>query len=1085
MMDVPYPEVETPDLPHPEVEVADLPYPEVEQTQEATVAPPSARLKKVTPGNDAVDAGVSHLNDLLATPKIDEALAENPAATKTIGGFAGNVVKSGGRFLRDIGKGVLQAPLAGIKAASDLYREASSSDKRWKQEYSPTDTVKKMFTGAATQVGDSLIDRYAKEYVKGTQKWETDPETGQEVFAGGKKTDPSWLKAVGDVGYADPIGTLTDLAVVKDIPAAGMKIAGRELGSKGLVKAGEALGTVGGRTVQAAEDLAQKGVFKLGKKTGLSFIEAMGVEDPAARRAALALKGEEFSKVPLQMEADEKALVPAFQRMPREARAAIAEVALLGEAASPEALTAVMNGPGMAEALAEYGKYLKNDREAWMLSERVATPKVLRRRVEAQVALTKYRDLSDESLALAREDIRGMTIKPVYVPTRRFKGDFSLDDILDMPSEARVGNAPFLEPFKGKSPFSTDPIQFIPQAIKEFRAAEGNVRWVKRLQEHPDFFKAATAEEAKGMKVIPTQGIAQRYFEDSGGSRAKSLFTRQLVNKGADAGYEMIRNDPKIAERLAQITKVIPTNTAAGRQVHRMLKMEFSKWTGTAGEALRLWDNLNTIFKTAAIRYNPHYYAGNAVGDAILSLVAGVMPWDMRRAEKLKEYMPSQALRATGTAADLVGGKMAELFPKVNEAYRTAKRVVPGLEAADATARKGYSWLNDVDAAGKRALITKELVKGLKATGIPAQGLMEELKRILPSIDKLSEAEVARGAAHETLAKSATKMYEAKPKGKARAQAAFESSVKGAKEIESTVPQLQKDAALLRPAVAKAEQFFASYNNLGPVEQYVFRRIFPFYAFNKAMFTLSSKIAVIAPKSAALWSRFADYMGKQIDEDSRPTMYQNYVPLPGGEHGSLQGLSPFEGTAASETAGVPHPGFIDPMQSPLFAAAFGAKGGKTKYSTPYSGQDIPTKGGKSYEPQPDGSMKEVVEQPSVAKVIGRFAPVLPQIEKTIYPNGAGVFANETGQKNPKSRLEGLAQSLGLKLVSKTMEEMTQQKALEILGPVTAMKAEIRRLTILSNTETATPETRTKAAKDARVKRVQLDQFLKVRKIEED
>jgi hypothetical protein len=1058
-----FPEVEAPAVSFPEVETPAVSFPEVEQEQPQEAAPGKPQAQKpVTPVGDTIDAITNQMNSWFGQdPKAAPAQQE-----RTIGGFAKNILPSIGKNVRDIGKGILLAPVMGVKAASDLYREASKPDQRWKNETSAGKMLKDVFGGAVEQVGDSLIDKYAEAYYDrkglkpheqgGHGAWVPDPENPGHL----KKDESTVSGAIGRAAYEDPMGVALDVAAAKDILAAGGKAVGKTARMAGdlsaarkaeaameavkpgakaieagleatakpnivqrvggaIEKGSELFDTAGSRAARAVSDATMKGLNKVSGGW-------LGAADPEARRLALRLKGEEGARAAVKAAEDERSLVPAYQSLSKEEIAALEEVKRLGDGASPKALDVVHQNPIAIQAAQDYADYVSGVREDYMKANGLKNDAALKTRVAAQYAIEKGWGTKPGALKKAAAEIDQMKqFKPTYVPTRaEAASGMSMEKVLAEPSTIRQGKVGFLERFKGQQPFASDPFEYIPKMAKDFRKTEGNIRWLQRIQDEPSLVAAKTAKEARGQEPIFTQGAYSKYFDEGGKYKAQGIFQRQLVNEHGDRAFSMMRT-PAVQKRIAQISKIVPNET-----VGRILKLEFSKWANEPGMLIRGWDKINNVFKTAAIKYNPHYYSGNAVGDAVLSLLAGVTPGDLRLGDKLKEFAPFQARRAASVHSDAFTGRFG----------------------------KAMDWINDVDAAGKRGIITKEVAAKLTKAGISRAELEAELQRVLPSVEKYADAQVARSQAHEILAKRREALSKATGRGKAAAQAKYDQAAAAAQEIEKTLPQLRVDAELVRPAIERANQFFADYHGLGPIEQYVLRRIYPFYAFNKAMFTLAVKLPAVAPKMGATLRHFADYMIAQTNEDDRPGRLKGYTQTGfKGEGGkpvsaSFESLSPFGGLKPGRLLNVDIPGWMDPLQSPIVAAGYGAMGGKTVYSSPYGGGDVvPSKGGKGYETMPDGSIRKVVPQSGILETAGKMAPILPQLERAIFPNGAGVFTPEAAKKrgtdkplNTKDHLDALLSSIGLKTVTKTVGEMKQEKMPQVYSYVQDAIDDIKR-----------------------------------------
>lgn len=1010
---------------------------------------------------------------------------------KTVGGFLGNVIPSAFKNAKEIGESIGMAPIHGAKAVKDVFAEQFRNQPgKWEKNpetgkyekagllnlnrgggYDTGEFFKELGKGwmdTWNRMGDTLIGKYTQKYMEQNPgHWEEDPKNPGHYV---KKVIPGWipgpnlLKAIGDAGYEDPVGVALDASVVKDVATAPLKLVG-----KGLLEAGDALAATKAakvmealpagpkaieagleatavpnalqRTGEAIKTGAEAAAGIEGKLVGKVFgkgAELLGI-DLAARKKVLQYKGEELSRVPVKQSEDYAKLLEPMKGLTEEERLLIGEVDRLGEGASPEALAFVRNNRKLFD---DYAEYMKGDREKFLQDANLLDKKILKRRVEAQYALEKYGSMDEAALAQARKDIGKMReFKPSFVPSEAEirEGNGILDGmwggrdekLLGAPSVGRLGKVGFLERFTGKAGIALDPLEYRKRVIDGFRKVEGNIRWIQRIESDPSLVKAVGKGEGL---PIPTEGIYKKYLSSGGRDRARAIYQLQLTKeRGAQEAMRALARDPAVIKRWKQIAEI-----SANPTVGKILSLEFGKWGQQPGALLRAYDAVIGLFRKGATRWSPHYYVGNAAGDAILSLMDSVGPFTLGLADKLKEYMPFQARRTASVNAEgVTTGRLGKL----------------------------YDYINEVDAAGKRGIITKEVVRHLKDAGISKAQLQDALKEILPSIQELSDVEVARIQLHERIAKKVQELHGAKsPAARAAITAKYNAMATEAGTLEKMMPELSEKAAIMRPAVERANAFFADYVGMGPIQQYLFRRLIPFFPFQKSMAMLAFKLPFIAPKATFLWNRYAEFMqGMTQDPDAPP----GYIPFGVGRDGkvfwvSTKGLSPFGGLRMTQTYGIEHPAFIDFIkQNPIIVTVGKGQGLKDLYSRtmPYSGELMTgVHNGAVYQYQKDGTIKKVLDEAPLVQTVAHFFPIVGTIERALFPyqltrQGFPEYfkpeLNRAGEvKYPNAALtntpdQAIGNLIGVRTIEKSRDELRVSNAIRDKGIINDFRQRIR------------------------------------------
>lgn len=1050
---------------------------EIPQFSSAPGKPQGKKL--VTPVADAFQAGAEDLMKKMDQSEnleaVDEYLKPSAADDKTTMGFAKNTVKSIARVPVDIGKGMLRAPAAGVRSAAELSREISKPGK-----YELTaEGVGKELGKSADQLGDSLLSRYSDKYVgrttddaakqEGAGEWVPDPEHPGRFT----KKQPSWMKAIWDAAYEDPVGVLLDAMVVKDLATAAGKGLGKKISGVGDVQAAKTAESAmagmkpGPKAIEAGlqatetpnraqaiggkiEDFSSK-IDTLGGdliKGGVNRIRKALGDDPVASEKTIRYLTEERSRASVNAARDYKDLMPEYVGLPQDVRNALGEVATFGEAASPEALAIFNSDKKYADVLSKLQNY---ERENWLKAEKLIPQDVLDRRIAAQVALKKYGSMDEASLKAAAVDVENMGIKPIFVPTERERrAGITIDEMLDAPQVTLSAKPHFLQRFRGIKPFIEDPMEFVPRIINDFRKVEGDVNALRRIQNDPTLVRAGTkADINAGNRPISTQGIAKRYWEHGEKYKAKGLFTARLEDEFGPGWENQLATNKKLQKEFKKIASIIPERTTG-----RILRMEFNRLGGVGRWLLDKWDLVNSVFRKGAIDFNPAYISGNAAGDAILSLIADVMPSDIRRGERLLKSMPPQAIKPKTLLEETTGGWWG----------------------------KAKNWYNnEVDAASRRGLIAKGLADKLKTANLSRMELEDEMRRILESIEKLGQAQVERHRGHEQVAQ----LLDEAIRGK-RDFGAFKRGARKLSDLNYDIGNLQTNADIVRPLLDKANRFFGNYDAMHPVEQYVFRRINPFYAFNKAMFMLGLQLPMVAPKASALFLHFADYMEQQEGVDNRSAYSKDltrtgFKDAKGREVFASGGrLSPFNSAGFDTIYNVPIPSFANPRTNPIVNTIMTGLGAPSKFSAPYMNEDIPAGSGKVRQQNPNGTMSDAQPaQPSIAAAAGSMFPALPRVERLVTQTGGGLFAPVNKQE--ENRLYQLAGLLGIKLSGKTGDDLELERGKEIRGIIFEMRGRLKRLRRDANNEDLNPRYRKVAADTADLVEAELHRFVETGK----
>lgn len=993
----------------------------------------------------------------------------------SIGGFAENVAHDAWENFKGIGTGILTG-FKGVADAPGQIYDIIKNRKYW--DAAPiADEMKKV----RDKLGDALIEKYTKY-------------TPDNAGLG---------ERLGQAAYNEPIGTLLDFMVVKDLTAGAAKTAGK-LGMGPLRDFGEALDKFPGNQIRNFTD-------KAAAKVGM---------DLPARRLALDIGDEEASIGKQRATQDKNNVLSAWQGLTDEQRDAAHSLAMRG--ATPEELAAVQSDQKVMKAADAYRDYVQDIRQEGLKARGVADDGMFENRVAKQYAKARYGEVTPELEAKAYEEIPNLARKPVYVPTEaELRSGRNLDEILMERQDIPQGKIPLLEKYTGQKPLSADPRKYIPRVIDSFRSTEAKLRTYDRIISEPTLAKSAVSKEAlakterelgqasrtlekvKGTaeataaqakvdeltkalggmkqsvaggeelsKTLPTTGFYKKYIDEAG--RAQGLRFNEMVREfgSPEKALEALKTQQGLMHRLNATSEIIANPT-----VRRMLQMEFTKLGGVPGALLGAYDKMINLFRAGGTAWNPRWYLGMSVGQSILSLLAGAFPGGFKMAREFENALPPQ-----------VAGKLA---PDVARMAHGPFWQIRDFHDAITT---------DV----KAGMITKFAAKRLTRTATNAdlmeKGLKQTMPELLSSTRDLSDIQMARQQLHEgivkqvgqrlgldreiaearvALQKAEMEMYPSvgeipdraadipaevlnktldELKQKITNLEAHRTAIAGdyeqraieAGRLNQQVPRLERLAEITRGAVHDANTFIGSHNLLGPVEKYVFRRLIPFYDFNKAMTMLAFRLPFVAPLSAFMWHRMSAWVTSMTQDPNLPEELHGYWPMFAKEDGStewisLKGLSHSGGLRVSHFGGLPVPAMANPVESsPALNLVARMAGMKTEFdvnTVPFTSDEpkVSLHTGDVYKAV-NGSWQKTQNQLPLISGIAHYFPTVQFAEQLLTPyritshNWVGIPEPELNPdgsyKFPKELLERVAGALGVKLKARSVEDAERSEMLK-------------------------------------------------------
>jgi hypothetical protein len=971
------------------------------------------RLEESRAGDSREDyyASVERLVGAPLTPRVrlkrqpfgDAAPPEPPPEKLSVGGFAENVIKDGFDFVKGIFDTVVLSVAGHGKLARggyDLITDPAARDDLQFVIKNPS-----VVLDGAWNTGKSVANAIAEPYRE-------HPTT-------------FW--------YHRPVGTMADALFLVTMGGGSIAKAGRLAGSARLEAVGKAMSSSPGKMLRKVEDAA---------------IKHIGRQDPATFRLSLAMKGEEFGAAPHKTLTDMEQAGKYVKGLSEQ------EAELFHRWRTQGASKAEMAAqPKVAEAFEKYRNLAEG---TW--APTFTAPGLLDDAQRAEVIAKKYAhevfgEITDETVAAAKAAIASVEVKPVYGRSyvqgmAEGADDFARD--ITGRSVVRTGKAGMLEKYGGAKGDIKDPRVYVPKSIAEFRQTEARLRWMQRMAQEPSLLQPATAAEASKALTVSEGGVLSKYFDDIT-ARAKAAYVRDVYNThGSEKAMELLIGDKGTRRGLYQVSTMIANPT-----VRRIVAGEFSRAGGPLGVFLRTYDAILGVFRKSATRWNPKWYTGNAVGDGVLSVVAGVTAGDWRMAKRLLDSMPPHLRKGLGTA-QMAGetGKLQSLADFVGE----------------------------IDNATRRGIITKELAGKLKAAGNTFYASEAALTPVIRAPFNLSEAQVQIQLLQERIANSVPAIRqidkgiikaakEADETALARLYAERNASIADYRatwqkmaEKNATVPELQAMTAQFREAERVANAFVGNYNAMDPFEQAVFRRIVPFYTWSKAMTLLAFRLPFLRPGTAFAWDKLAAAMGSMAGDDELPEWLAGYFPVFARQNGDvvwarLAGWNPAAGVKTASFGDVTVPNLVAFWESnPFISTGYKLIGGKTVFdqrSVPYGEPMVSLGNGDVYEFSEDGKLRETIPQAPLISTLVHMFPSTQLIEQLIQPYAVAegnipvvwqkpVLNPDGSTKYPKELWEMLYQygtlTAGPRVIQKNPEAAKEQEQRKIREAVLRYRA---------------------------------------------
>jgi len=849
------------------------------------------------------------------------------------------------RDAKEILSGLVDVFPSAVRGATEVYGLSTDIPLLWKY---PTTTAES-FKDTAGKIKDALIEPYQKHGLK--------------------------------VIYEKPVTTLSDAVAVFGVLGASVRLSGKAAGSSRLMKFGRAIETL---PYRAASKAIKKGVKAA---TGINLEK---------RAITLGLRARELARIPIREKEIASGLYSDLGKMSERERALFDEVIHRGGTfAQLEA------NPRVKSAYLAYGDFVSSIREKSLIGRGIRTADELHTVVEKKYAADVFGEITDETIAAAKAEIFRAEVKPIYVPALfDRKGLFatSLEDILLHPEEllrkvagetgkilapsVRKGKVSFLEKYTGAKGRITDPRKYVRASVRGFLEMDASLRWVDEILQSKELALGAASEAGKAAK-LETMGILQKYFRDP--ARARAVFVRDLAAKegGLDKAIRFLSESPETVQAMKSASEVILDPT-----VKAILDAEFSVIGGKFGRFIRIYDRITNLFRLSATVLNPKWYTGNIVGDAVLSIMAGVTLGDWRFGKRVMDSIPPE-LRYSGVAIEQAGN------------FAEAMKL-----------RSPAEFVQQIDDAVRARIVTGDVARRLKATGHEFFGMDDSfevaLREVLSAPETLSNAMSELQILHEKIARG---LGGRKVDPSVIADLASEAVKAG--QLERAVPRLRRMEEFVRPSIDRSSAFVGNYLGLGPWERKIFRRIVPFYTWVKAMSLLAFRYPFLAPKTAFFWHRYAAVMMDLVGDDELPESMKGYAPVFVREDGStvwvrMASLSPFGSVGVSRIGDFPVPSALNVFQgNPWLSLALKLEGGKTEWEVgviPYGGAEdtwVQTGTGDAWKYLGDGRIRKIIPQAPLISSLAHAFPTTRILEEALIP-----YQAEAGSWQPIRNPDG-------------------------------------------------------------------------------
>lgn len=633
--------------------------------------------------------------------------ATPPDSGMSVSGYLSNMLHSVGKVLREV---LIKSPMKAVEATQEL---ASSHNLKvlaqnpmviGKGAWQTTKDLGRMLVSPFTNVYGLLAgDIKPKEY------FYDDPLNPIIDFTAGSTLLGGTLKKTARMGYA--AGAVPARQAVK------------------LIKVGRMLESLPGRTLKVATELPQR---------------AVGI-NPAVKYLATRIARHESA---------------VYQELKSKYKAEISEKIdslstrekMLFDDAVESGVTGstLAANPKVAEAFRFWEKFL-NYREK-LLGYGDEGYRLLSNEAQVQAVLKKFAARKGISVESAQAELSKLLENPDYIPPRYkpavFEKDVSIKDISSLPDEIRVGEVGFLNPYRGGRGI-TDPSVWVRRAVDEFTDLQMRLRIKDRFAAE-GLLKPAAAGEVPRNQIV-SEGLHKKYLNDP--TRAQGLAREQLVKQhGWEKTAKLLESDPATQKYIASLKHIVATDP----YVASYLRWNDVRIGGALGKFFKVYDKIVSPLKGAVTVFNPAYYSGQIVGDAMLAVLSEEwgLPWDVTKG--ILEKLPPELRKGghytameTGATAMGAGEWLSKVAQNADDFVRRkiwSQHVATQFKKAAASLSKSKVSLDDfVEAIGsaESKMVDTQLAISRLDQSIMAR--VPNIRKITSVIDRLERRLVREG----------------------------------------------------------------------------------------------------------------------------------------------------------------------------------------------------------------------------------------------------------------------------------------------------------------------------------------------------
>lgn len=519
------------------------------------------------------------------------------------------------------------------------------------------------------------------------------------------------------------------------------------LGGATAAKTGQLMGRVAslssiGKKLEAAGTAARLIPRKIEQAVTNSIFRAVGI-NPATRRAEQALRRERNALMDGAVSSHFSDVRNITKGMKEDGWREFHEGVVFGA-----------DSFSNKQAARLYGWYegYSSGREGEIVRRGVKTAEQLEN-VKLRKLVSNLREIGiDVSKEEAKAFRNRRKFKSLYSPAEYDK-KFTLEDLVDAP-ETLAGRKVIgiLEPYrKGKS--MGDPRQWLPRTVRAWEEAARDFGYFDGLVSEGLLVAAREGAEALTIK----NPFVRQYVAND--LLAKSAEVRALRKTAREQRIRNVFKDMEASGLSPERVTKIKNLAAVDSTIRNIISFRYKSATGLFGRLLRGYDNIIGTLKKAFTIFNPSFYTGNLVGDAIFMSLAGTLGIRGSEARKIARAIAPAELQKTGLgfATELAErGTLGRVAERGAEAVRlidsfaanriftrfqsdAMKRVVGSFDGTMASLAKAVAEYNKSPQT-VRALLERTLALDQRVAGqlVDLRAIEKEMSPTTQTVDRLT-----------------------------------------------------------------------------------------------------------------------------------------------------------------------------------------------------------------------------------------------------------------------------------------------------------------------------------------------------------